>query len=121
MNRLENTLLNLIKDDNQEKKNFPEEHTEEDAIFWEVEVWTSENLVENKNLSKYWSENEIYSALKRLENNGFIFSGYKDRLFITNRGILEIYPLWKKVCNNILNQWIAIIALIISILTFLLK
>jgi len=121
MNKLEKHLLSLINEENNEKKDFPEEHSLESDMFWSVDVYNLENMTENTLLRKEYSQNEIYTTLLKLKQDGYLATGYNERFLITEKGKKELLSWYLKSCKFLVKQWIAIIALIISILTFFLK
>ncbi|MDO8660050.1 MAG: hypothetical protein Q7K54_05660 [Candidatus Parcubacteria bacterium] len=119
MTNLEKEILRFVNDENLQKKDFPEPHSKEEEYYTELECWTSEKMVANTILKKKYSENEIYNAIKRLEESGKIKFGYEGRMLITFAGQENIWSLSKKIIKYLSSQWIAIVALIISIVALL--
>jgi len=80
-----------------------------------------ESLTTNTILAKEYSQNQIYSTLISLQKDGYIFTGYNGRFYITEKGKQLLLSKTTKFLKYLENQWIAIIALIISILVFIFK
>jgi hypothetical protein len=112
---IEKDILQLISEDNQEKKCIPDDI---DYIFNDDigGPYTLKNLTNNRILNKLYSENEIYTAVLRLEKSGKISKVYQDRFIITEDGEKEILNYGKKVLRYVYSNWIAILALIVSII-----
>jgi hypothetical protein len=78
-------------------------------------------MVKNTILKEKYSENEIYNAVNRLEGSGKIKFGYEGRMQITFEGQEKIWSWCKKIIKYLISQWIAIVALIISIVALLIN
>ena len=120
MTKIEKDILELIDEDNQEKKSVPDDI---DYMFGNDldGPYTLENLTTNRILNKLYSENEIYTTVLRLEKSGKISKIYQNRFIITAEGKSEIVHYGKKFLRYTYEHLIAILALVISIIAILQK